>query len=67
MTRKLKTYEASLGFFDLAIAAPVHEGFAQSMGRRDKLSRCMEDRGIGRFTPARDRIEEMRRRAKTIS
>jgi hypothetical protein len=33
MARKLKTYQTSLGFFDLAMAAPLHESGSGSVGR----------------------------------
>jgi hypothetical protein len=34
MARKLKTYQTSLGFFDLAIAAPSMKAAPGSVGRR---------------------------------
>jgi hypothetical protein len=36
MTRKLKTYQTSLGFFDQAIRGAVNEGSLGSLGRRQR-------------------------------
>jgi hypothetical protein len=36
MARKLKSYQTSLGFFDLAIAAPSMKAALESVGRRQQ-------------------------------
>ena len=61
MPRKLKTYETSLGFYDLAIAAPsmkaaleawargsnlFHQGVAKESGNPDVIAATMSKPGV---------------------
>ena len=61
MTRKLKTYQTSLGFYDLAIAAPsmkaaleawgagsnlFHQGVAKESGEPDVIAATMSKPGV---------------------
>ncbi|MBB4395106.1 flagellar motility protein MotE (MotC chaperone) [Bradyrhizobium sp. ERR14] len=63
MARKLKTYQTSLGFFDLAIAAPSMKA-AASLGRRQQS--LSSERGEGKRRSGRHRSghEEAWRRSQ---
>ena len=70
MARKLKTYQASLGFFDLAIAAPsmkaaleawgadsnlFHQGAAKESDDPDVIAATMTKPGVCAQAPGRIR------------
>ena len=76
MARKLKTYQTSLGFFDLAIAAPsmkaaleawgadsnlFHQGAAKESDDPDVIARDHGETGRGSQAPGR--IRRILRRA----
>ena len=53
MARKLKTYQTSLGFFDLAIAAPSMKAALQAWGSETNLFRQTDDPAIVAATVAK--------------
>jgi hypothetical protein len=52
MARKLKTYQTSLGFYDLALAAPSMKAALEAWGADSNL---FHQRGEGKRRPRRDR------------
>ena len=72
MSRKLKTFQASLGFYDLAIAAPSmkatleawgagsnpgHQGFAKETDDADVVTATMSKPGVVLSRPAGSKRE----------
>src|SRR5438270_13951897 len=58
MARQLKTYQASVGFFDLAVAAPSMKAALEAWGSKSNLfhqgfAKATEDPGIVAATMAR--------------
>jgi hypothetical protein len=42
MARKLKTYQTSLGFFDLAMAAPSMKAALEAWGERERRQKAVD-------------------------